>query len=256
MEFEKKELKKIKQKPAEEYSFNIESELFHQLTKEQQELWKKEIEQAYNAGVEASDEWSKEDETKMRAALAFIKSEFPKEGNEEIMEDTIEWLKSLKNKVQPQPKQEWSEEEQNRFAKCVLTSCASSFIDYLDAHKNEGKMCVSNGECEDIENAFHNAMWDRIHRYYCKYIEKQGEQINLPKFTFDDVLAYEAEWGDKPWGEDCVEYTRTDVIVEKACEWLRENKDKYLYNTGGKDEYIPTCSGKMIDDFRKYMKGE
>ena len=25
---------------------------------------------------------------------------------------------------------------------------------------------------------------------------------------------------------------------------------------GGKGEYIPTCSGKMIDDFRKYMKGE
>ena len=68
-----------------------------------------------------------------------------------------------------------SEEEQNRFAKGILTSCAMSFIDYLDAHKYEGKMCVSNGECEDIENAFHNAMWDKLHRYYCKYIEKQGE---------------------------------------------------------------------------------
>ena len=69
-----------------------------------------------------------------------------------------------------------SEEEQDKFAKVVLRSCAMSFIDYLDAHKYEGKMCVSNGECEDIENAFHNAMWDRLHRYYCKYIEKQGEQ--------------------------------------------------------------------------------
>ena len=69
-----------------------------------------------------------------------------------------------------------SEEEQNRFAKGVLSSCALSFINYLDAHKYEGKMCVSNGECEDIENAFHNAMWDRLHRYYCKYIEKQDEQ--------------------------------------------------------------------------------
>ncbi len=67
-------------------------------------------------------------------------------------------------------------EEQNRFAKGVLTSCASSFINYLDAYRCEGKMCVSNGECEDIENAFHNAMWDRLHRYYCKYIEKQGEK--------------------------------------------------------------------------------
>ena len=41
---------------AETYSFNIESELFNQLTKEQQALWRKEIEQACisggNAGIE------------------------------------------------------------------------------------------------------------------------------------------------------------------------------------------------------------
>ena len=35
---------------AEEYSFNIESELFNQLTKEQQALWRKEIEQACISG--------------------------------------------------------------------------------------------------------------------------------------------------------------------------------------------------------------
>lgn len=49
--------------------------------------------------VRPKQEWSKEDETKMRAALAFSKSEFPKEGNEEIMEDTIEWLKSIKERI-------------------------------------------------------------------------------------------------------------------------------------------------------------
>ena len=37
--------------PAAEYSFNTPSELFHQLTTEQQKLWKKEIEQAYNTGM-------------------------------------------------------------------------------------------------------------------------------------------------------------------------------------------------------------
>ena len=36
---------------AKTYSFNIESELFNQLTKEQQELWRKEIEQACIYGV-------------------------------------------------------------------------------------------------------------------------------------------------------------------------------------------------------------
>ena len=38
---------------AEEYSFNIESELFNQLTKEQQVLWRKEIEQACISGGDA-----------------------------------------------------------------------------------------------------------------------------------------------------------------------------------------------------------
>ena len=38
---------------AETYSFNIESELFNQLTKEQQKLWRKEIEQAVISGGDA-----------------------------------------------------------------------------------------------------------------------------------------------------------------------------------------------------------
>ena len=83
-----------------------------------------------------------------------------------------------------------SEEEQNKFAKCVLSGCAISFINYLDAHAFNGKMCVSNGECEDIENAFQNAMWDRLHRYYRKFIEKQGEEKPTdkiePKFKVGD----------------------------------------------------------------------
>ena len=54
--------------------------------------------------------------------------------------------------------------------------------------------------------------------------------------------------------KNSIEYTRTDAFIDKACAWLKENKDKYLYNTGEKGEYIPTCSGKMIEDFRTYME--
>lgn len=46
----------MQEEPATEYSFNIPSEVFHQLTAEQQKLWKKEIEQAYNAGAK----WQKQ----------------------------------------------------------------------------------------------------------------------------------------------------------------------------------------------------
>ena len=92
--------------------------------------------------------------------------------------DAIAWIEK-----QGEPAK-LSEEEQNRFTKGVLKSCALSFINYLDAHKYEGKMCVSNGECKDIENAFHNAMWDRLHRYYCKYVEKQTNIKNTKAKVF------------------------------------------------------------------------
>lgn len=45
---------------AEIYSFNIESELFNQLTKEQQVLWRKEIEQACISGGEAGVELARD----------------------------------------------------------------------------------------------------------------------------------------------------------------------------------------------------
>ena len=45
---------------AETYSFNIESELFNQLTKEQQALWRKEIEQACISGGNAGFELARD----------------------------------------------------------------------------------------------------------------------------------------------------------------------------------------------------
>lgn len=45
---------------AEIYSFNIESELYPQLNENQQELWRKEIEWAINAGVDYGIELSKD----------------------------------------------------------------------------------------------------------------------------------------------------------------------------------------------------
>lgn len=45
---------------AETYSFNIESKLFNQLTKEQQKLWREEIEQAYISGGEVGVELARD----------------------------------------------------------------------------------------------------------------------------------------------------------------------------------------------------
>ena len=56
---------------------------------------------------------------------------------------------------------------------------------------------------------------------------------------------YEDEWGTFPWGEDYVEYTRTDAFIEKACDWLRCNNNLH---DGEIDDYV--------NDFRNYIKGE
>ena len=120
-----------------------------------------------------------------------------------------------------------SEEEQNSFAKGVLSNCALSFINYLDAHSYEGKMCVSNGECEDIENAFHNAMWDRLHRYYCKYIEKQGEQKPILDFKASNwyVSKVDGKIHDMTYNStDKVEpiFSIGDVLCDKSCTTLNK----------------------------------
>ena len=137
------------------------------------------------------------------------------------------------------------EEEQNKFAKGVLTSYALSFIDYLDMHKYEGKMCVSNGECEDIENAFHNAMWDKLHRYYCKYIEKQGTSytkrdvddayVEGMAFAKNELEKQKPAWSeeDESWFEElelmALSFSNDVSYLKKFFDWLKSIKDKYTW---------------------------
>ena len=59
--------------------------------------------------------------------------------------------------------------------------------------------------------------------------------------------------------KDSVEYIRKDAFIEKACEWLRTHSEVDYF------ELIPDANycgagnlnkKRMIDEFRKYMKGE
>lgn len=61
-------------------------------------------------------------------------------------------------------------------------------------------------------------------------------------------------WKHQKTISDDIEYIRTDAFIEKACDWLEDNIDRYLYNTGGYGEYIPKCGGKMYEDFKKAME--
>lgn len=56
-------------------------------------------------------------------------------------------------------------ENYNRIKGCL----ALAMMDYLDKHRKEGKMCLSNGECADIDRAFDEQDWAKIERYLSKY---------------------------------------------------------------------------------------
>lgn len=58
---------------------------------------------------------------------------------------------------------------------------------------------------------------------------------------------YEGEWGAIPWGEDCVEYTRTDAFIEKAWDWIENN----VLSSNQQDKSL-----LFYEQFKSYMKGE
>ena len=52
---------------------------------------------------------------------------------------------------------------------------AIGFMDYLDKNRTEGKMCLSNAECDDIMKAFRKQDWERIKRYGDKYLLSKND---------------------------------------------------------------------------------
>lgn len=57
-------------------------------------------------------DWSEEDENMMRGILAYISCSCAPEG----FEEWYDWLKSLKDRVIPKPKHEWSIEDERTIA--------------------------------------------------------------------------------------------------------------------------------------------
>lgn len=64
-------------------------------------------------------------------------------------------------------------EEYNKIKKIL----ALGFIHFLDENRPEGKMCLSNGECAEIEKAFNEQDWQKLTKCLDKYIESEEERI-------------------------------------------------------------------------------
>ena len=78
---------------------------------------------------------------------------------------------------------------------------------------------------------------------YSTVIEKMVDYNNIWRGPF----IAGAEWADQ--------HPRKGLVdIEKACEWIKQNISRYLFNTGKLDEYIPTCSNKLYEDLKKAME--
>ena len=75
--------------------------------------------------------------------------------------------------------------------------------------------------------------------------------------TGDIVCGYQYEFAegieDEGGIKNFVEYTRIDVAIEKAVEWIKEHKEDVETEDNGIIGWIPDY---FIEDFRNYMKGE
>lgn len=77
--------------------------------------------------------------------------------------------------------------DENEVANRVLIEVSDSIMRWLDANCAEGNMCLSNMECEDIENAVRNANWQKIYGYMKKKLEKQGGQKTQAKSALEAI---------------------------------------------------------------------
>jgi len=93
--------------------------------------------------------------------------------------------------------------------------------------------------------------YDRLeHDYCCCLCYFTNNRLSKPNYKIEAVMEVILESLGEYKEEGYNEATR-EII-----EWLKENINKYLYNTGNDGECIPTCSTKMYDDLKNYMKGE
>ena len=84
-------------------------------------------------------------------------------------------------------------------------------------------------------------------------VREEDAKFDKSKMFFDDV------WTEEPEsGQENIEYTRTDALIEKAVEYINEHVECYMK----KDKMcnIPLCplfaKQIFIENFKTYMKGE
>ena len=90
---------------------------------------------------------------------------------------------------------------------------ALGFMNFLDENTPKDKMCLSNGECVDIEKAFNEQDWPRLAGYLDKYTESEDERIRKAVVS----LVYEMKGTYQSFAK---------VELDKMVAWLENQKDQ------------------------------
>lgn len=97
----------------------------------------------------------------------------------------------------------------------IKKTLAVAFMHDLDNNRPEGKMCLSNGECADIEKAFDEQDWPKLARYLDKYTESEDERIRKQLISIMNFL-----------GRDNAIFSEGQITKEQAIAYLEKQEPK------------------------------
>lgn len=84
---------------------------------------------------EEKSKWTEEDESKVKDVIYFLDTAKVHYASTKALDDCIDWLKSLKNKVLP--KQEWSDEDEELLQHCCGAVAAADYYTLEDREEME-----------------------------------------------------------------------------------------------------------------------
>lgn len=150
---------------AETYSFNIESELFNQLTKEQQVLWRKELELACISGGEAGVELARDPRYKENHSE--VKEEISVEEKAKRYDEAFSRAKDCQfdGLIQSQPVKDVIEyiffelKEDERIKSCIKTCLANASKQVFDNYNISFSDCLTWLEKQKEQKPITQPVW-------------------------------------------------------------------------------------------------
>ena len=179
-------------------------------------------------------EWSEEDDYNLQCMIAKVTYDIQK-GNVGRNNELMDWLKSLKDRVQPQPKQEWSEEDEK--IRKELINVFSNREKYL-IDQSFGDITVSEA---------------------LAWLKKQGEQKPIISVAYMvSKYASTPEQGNKGFGKpiNCMVRAYRQGILDTLKKIKENNVVEEQQNTNEQNTQKFVTEDKSLSDKHQWEDGD